>query len=81
MCILSSLAWYRISELRAELDRRGDTEKALEEQTREQEVAIMELEASLASVREEIDERQLEVRGVVRYHNVMRGAGDSWVQV
>ena len=60
---------YRISELRAELHHRGDTEKALEEQTRGQEVAIMELEASLASVREEIEQRQLEVRGqsIVHY--------------
>ncbi len=53
---------YRISELRAELDLRSDKETALKEETRRQEVTIMELETSLSHLKGDIDERQLEVR-------------------
>lgn len=66
---------YRITELRAELERRGGTETALEKQTRRQEVAIMELEASLANVREEIEQRQLEVKGLLLHERVLYSGG------
>ena len=52
---------YRISDLRAELETRSKAESALKQQARSQEVASMELEASLSRVKEDLAQRQIEV--------------------
>lgn len=52
---------FRIEELSQRLQKKGEAEIALEEQARQQEIAMMELEASLSQVKDALLQKQLEV--------------------
>ena len=55
---------YRIEELETKLKEKCAVELALDEQARQQELTMMELEASLSQVKEALVQKQLEVRQV-----------------
>ena len=53
--------YFRIEELSHQLKRKGEAEIAIEEQARQQEISMMELEASLSQVKDALLQKQLEV--------------------